>query len=130
MSEKVELPPLDVTEQDTAIARQVFSGRPTALVPTRETQDLLMIRTVAEMLCRERQLLAATAERDSLKAEVENLRLAGQYMSNMLYNLAQQTRFIEPDKNLMKECITAWDGAVLAYRQREKARSEEVKEDE
>jgi hypothetical protein len=61
---------MDVIEADLAAARQVFSGRPTSLIPSREAQDAILLRTVAEIVCRERQLRAALQQNLDLKVQI------------------------------------------------------------
>lgn len=65
-AQEVRLPELDVTDEDRERSKQLFDGRPTSLVTTREMQDTLMLRAMAELFCRERQLAAVTEERDRL----------------------------------------------------------------
>lgn len=63
-----KIPPLAVEEDDRNEAVHVFGGRPSSLIPTRDMQDALLLKCLAEMFCRERQLLEASRELQTLRA--------------------------------------------------------------
>lgn len=74
---KVELPPMEITEQDVISARQLkidSSLQPDDLLNTGDWIVKLFTWMSQAISCRERQLLAAEAERDQAKAELAEMK--------------------------------------------------------